>query len=348
MRVKSEKELTELVTEVLVAAGAEAPNASMVAQHLVLANLSGVDSHGVWHLMGYVKHIQEGQLVPTAQPEVIKETPASVLVSGNWTFGQVAARFTMDRAIAKAKLHDMAIAGLVQSNHIGRVGHYTEMAAAEGMISMICLGGQGNQNPTAVPFGGREAVMHTNPIAMGFPGGDGPPMFFDFATTAVAGVKVVNAQRREQELPAGCIVDKDGAPTTDPNDFFDGGGHLAFGGHKGYALMMAVEYLGRIFVGSDTFINEHRGGIYDRYSGTFMMVLKADMFQPFADFAHTADEMGKRIRQVAPAPGFDEVLVPGDIEAKAREVRRRDGIPIEDDVWETIVQAADAVGIKNI
>ncbi len=216
------------------------------------------------------------------------------------------------------------------------------------MISMICLGGQGVKNPTAVPFGGREPVMHTNPIAMGFPGGKGPPMCFDFATTAVAGVKVVNAHRRGQELPSGCIVDKDGVPTTNPNDFFDGGGHLAFGGHKGYALMIVVEYLGRIFVGSDAFIDQNRGGMYDRYAGTFMMVFKADMFQPFADFARTADEIGQRVRVVPPVPGFKAVLVPGDLEVQAREVRERDGIPIEDDIWETIVEAANTVGIKSI
>ena len=349
MIVKSVDQLTELVTEILFAAGADERNASIVAQHLVLANLNGVDSHGVWHVLGYVQQIQEGQLVPAVWPEVIKETPTSALITGNWTFGQVAAQFAMEQAIAKAKSQQVAIAGLVQSNHIGRVGHYAEMAAAEGMISMICLGGQGEKNPTAVPFGGREPVMHTNPIAMGFPGGDqAPAMFFDFATTAVAGVKVVNAYRRQQEVPPGCIVDKDGAPTTNPDDFFDGGGHIAFGGHKGYALMMAIEYLGRIFVGTDAFVDENRGGMYDRYAGTFMIVFKADMFQPFADFARTADEMAQRTRAIPPAPGFQEVLVPGDLEARARENRQRDGIPIEDDIWQTIVEAADAVGIKNV
>ena len=216
------------------------------------------------------------------------------------------------------------------------------------MISMVCLGGQGNKNPTAVPFGGRGKIMHTNPIAMGFPGGEDPPMFFDFATTTVAGVKVVNAHRRQQQLPPGCIVDQEGNPSIDPTAFFDGGSHLAFGGHKGYALMLAIDYLGRIFVGSDAFIDEQRGGQYDRYAGTFMVVFKADLFQSFAEYGGTADDMGRRVRAIPPAPGFDEVLVPGDLEERARQTRRRDGIPIEDDIWETIVQAAASVGIENL
>ena len=346
MVVKYPQELTQLVTEILLAAGADEDNAAKVAEHLVLANLSGVDSHGVWHLLGYVQKIQDDELDPKSHPEIIKETPASILVSGNWTFGHVAARFTMERAIEVAASQGVGVGGLVQSNHIGRLGHYVEMAAAEGMISMVCLGGQGAKSPTAVPYGGREKLLHTNPIAMGFPGGEGPPMFFDFATTTVAGTKVVNAHRLNQELPPGYIVDKDGNPSTDPNDLFNGGGHVAFGGHKGYALMMAVEYLGRIFVGSDPFFDEKRGGPYDGYSGTFMIVFKADTFQPFADYARVADDLGERARALAPAPGFEEVLVPGDPEVRARETRGRDGIPIEDDVWATIVEAGELVGIS--
>jgi LDH2 family malate/lactate/ureidoglycolate dehydrogenase len=149
-------------------------------------------------------------------------------------------------------------------------------------------------------------------------------------------------------LPPGCIVDEAGNPSTDPADFFNGGSHMAFGGHKGYALMLAVDYLGRIFAGADHFVDENRGGIYDRYAGTLMVVFKADLFQPFADYARAAGEMGRRTRTTPPAPGFDEVLVPGDLEEHARRTRRRDGIPIEDDVWETIRQAAASVGIEDI
>ena len=348
MIVKSTDELRELAAKILSAAGASDPNAAEVANHLVLANLNGVDSHGVWHLLGYVQLIQEGQLDPTASPEVIRETSNSALVTGGWTFGHVAARFAMDLCIEKSKSEGMAVGGLVEANHIGRLGHYVEMAAAQGLISMVVLGGQGRRNPTSVPFGGRGKLMHTNPIAMGFPGSDGPAMFFDYATTTVAGVKVVNAHRRQEPLPQGCIVDRGGNPTTDPNAFFDGGGHMAFGGHKGYALMMATEYLGRIFVGTDAFIDEERGGIYDRFSGTFMITFKADLFQPLDEYARRAEEMAERTRAVPPAPGVEKVLVPGDLEAAARDTRERDGIPIEDDVWATIVEAAKSVGIENI
>ena len=346
MITKHPEELTDLVTRILLAAGADEENARTVADHLVLANLSGVDSHGVWHVRGYVELIQSGQVLPAAKPAILEETANTARVSGNWGFGHVAATFTMERAITKAAAEGMAIAVLVESNHIGRLGHYVETAAEAGMISLVCLGGQGNANPTAVPYGGRDKQMHTNPVAMAFPGGGKHPMCFDFATTAVAGVKIVNAVNRGEQVPTGLVVNAEGGPSTDPNDLFNGGGHLPFGGHKGYALMLAIDYLGRIFGGSDRFINPERGGLYDRYAGTCMIVFKADLFQPFSEYADAADEMGERLRSSKPGVGFDEVLVPGDLEERRRRERRREGIPIEDDVWASIEEAGRMVDIR--
>ena len=136
-------------------------------------------------------------------------------------------------------------------------------------------------------------------------------MMFDWATTALSGVKVDNAYHRGEQLPPNSIVDKDGVPTTNPDDFFAGGAHLPFGGHKGYTLMMTAEYLGRIFTGSDSYVETGRAGAIMRHQGVSMMAIKADLFQPFADYAERADEMERRVRAVPPAPGFDEVLAPG-------------------------------------
>ena len=180
----------------------------------------------------------------------------------------------------------------------------------------------------------------------GHPAGDEPPMGFDFATTALSGVKLINAQRRNQELPPGSIVDKEGEPSTHPDDFLQGGGCLPFGGHKGYALMLASEFLGRIFSGADAFADPQHGGATMRHQGVCMIVFKADLFQPFSDYAGRADDMGQRVRAVQPAPGFEEVLVPGDLEVRSRAERERHGIPIHEDVWQSLVQAAGSVGVQ--
>lgn len=346
MIIKTAEELHTLSREVLLKGGADEHNADIVAEHLVSANLSGVDTHGVWHLPFYVKGMEAGEIVGTARPEVLSETDTSALVKGNWAFGHVTAKYAMDAAIEKAKEHHVAVVALVQACHIGRLGHYVEMAASEGMISMLWAGGFGVEVPATAPYGGRERVLHTNPLAMGFPAGEAPPMMFDFATTAVSGVKVLNAQRRGEQLPPGCLVDKDGNPSTDPNDYFDGGAYLPFGGHKGYALMMAAEFLGRIFTGSDNFTDVVRGGAIMGHQGVTMVVFKADLFRSFAAYTSQADEMGGQIRDVAPAPGFEAVLMPGDPEARTRSVRKREGIPIADDIWESIMEVAASLGVR--
>ena len=166
----------------------------------------------------YVEHIKEGYIQPAARPAIVRETPTSALVTGNWTFGHVAAKYAAEVAIEKARTQNIAVAGTVQAHHIGRLGEYVELAAAHGMIGMIWAGGQSEETPHAVPYGGRQRVLHTNPLAVGFPAGEDPPIMFDFSTTALSGVKVAFAHEHNEPLPPGSIVDKEGRPTTDPAD----------------------------------------------------------------------------------------------------------------------------------
>ena len=334
-----------MVAGILAAAGATETNAHCVAAHLVAANLCGVDTHGVWHVAGYVSAIKSGEIVPDALPEVKVESPTSALVTGHWTFGQVAAKYATEKAIEKALQNSMSVVSLVQSHHIGRLGEYVEMASAKGLVSMIFGGGYAEENPVAVPYGGLRRTLSTNPIAMGFPGGDGDRMFFDFATTAASGVKVANARKKKEPLPPGWIVDKAGSPSTNAEDFFDGGGYLPFGGHKGYALMVGAEFLGRIFSGSDAYAEKGRGGPVMSHQGVTMILLKADLFQSQADCSKNADELLRRIRSVPPAPGFTEVQVPGDPEQRTRAKRVREGIPIPEELWRELTGMAESYGI---
>ena len=170
MHTISAEALHNLVRDILLAAGADERNADRVAEALVSSNLAGVDTHGVFQLPGYVAQIERGELVPTAWPEVMSKTPNSALVKGNWTFGHVVAKYTMEVAIAKAREHDVCIASHVQALHIGRLGEYAEMAASEGMVGFVLASGYGAIKPVAVPYGGRKPVLHTNPISIGVPG----------------------------------------------------------------------------------------------------------------------------------------------------------------------------------
>ena len=308
-------------------------------------NVSGVDTHGVFHLPRYVNEIREGILVPTAKPEIVRETPSTALVTGNWTFGHVVAKYAMEVAIQKTSDQGVAVVSFVQATHIGRLGEYAEMAASNGMIALVWASGYGVETPAAVPYGGRVPALHTNPISIGVPGGEEPAMVSDFATTTIAGSKVRLAHNRGEQVPPGSLVDKEGKPTTDPSGWPEEGGLLAFGAHKRYAIMLANEFIGRVFSGADAHAEAHRGGPTFRYQGVTLVVFKADLFQPLAEFASGADQLQRRMRAVPPATGFDEVLVPGDLENRARASRKRDGIPVADDVWSALTELAASLDV---
>ena len=343
---KSQAELQDLATRILEAAGAESGHAQMVAQHLALANLSGVDTHGVWHLPGYVRDLKSGAIHPSAKPSVLKETPSSALVTGNWTFGHVAAHVATEVGMEKADSAGISVVGLVQSHHIGRLGHFSEMAARRGLISMIWAGGQGRLAPAAVPHGGRQRLLHTNPIALGMPAGSDPAIIVDFATTAASGVKIDNAYRRQESLPEGWIVDREGNPSTNPGDFFEGGAHLPFGSHKGYSIMLAVEVLGRIFTGADAFSDPDWCTDIMRNQGVSFFFVRTDLFQEPEQYQRLVDELESQIRTSAPAPGFSEVMAPGGPEVRNRAERSRDGIPVAEDIWKDLVELAETLNLQ--
>jgi len=334
--VLSADELRDVARSTLKAAGADQPTADRLAEALVSSDLSGVGTHGVWRLPEYVAAIKAGDIVPTAQPEILFETPTTALVSGNWAFGQVTAKYATELAIAKAEKQNIAVAGIVKAYHIGRVGEYVEMAASKGMIAQVWAGGFSEQAPAVVPYGGRQRALHTNPFAMAFPTEHGAPMMFDFATAAISAIKVINARDENRPLPPGCIVDKDGNPTTNAADFFEGGGLVPFGMHKGYGLMMAAEFLGMVLTGSAEYTDPKRGGDIYRRSGAAFIVFKADIFRPLDEYLAQSEKVCSRIRSVPPAPGFKEVLAPGDPEARTRAARLRDGIPISTKLWQRI------------
>lgn len=345
MPTVSERDLHNVVRRILHAAGASAENATRMADALVKSNLRGVDTHGVFHLAGYVKAVQDGKIDATASPSIMRETPNTALVDGNRTFGHVAAKFATEVAVRKAKENDVAVVGMVRSEHIGRLGEYAEMAAAEGVVSIVCGAGYSLGNKVAAPYGGSKGLLSSNPIAMGFPGGEEPPMVFDYATTAMANSKMNLYKMRNEELPAGTVIDKDGYPTTNPTAVQEGGFLLPFGRHKGFALMLAVEFLGQVLVGSDEVEDDGMGTPSMVHQGVTIIAIRADVFRTDADFKRRADEILRETRSVPPAPGFTEVMAPGDPETRAQAQRSADGIPVPDQVWQSIVEAGESVGV---
>lgn len=343
--VKPEK-LHLLVTSIYEAAGTPQENARVVADHQVGANLVGHDSHGVHLLPTYVERIDLGHIVPAARPEVIRETSTSLFVNGQWGFGPVVSEWTMERCLDKARELGVAVASVREQSHVGRLADYPLMAARAGFVGMMmCDSGQSPKH--VAPYGGRAARLGTNPLCIAFPSDLPGPVFLDMATSAVAAGKLKVARARKQPIPLGWVVDREGRPTTDPDDYFNGGVMLPLGGaeaHKGYALSFAVETLAALLPGLG-FGVDPRGRHND---GAFMLVVDPSLFRPLADFKADVEAFVRYLKETPPAEGFQEVLYPGEMEYRTEQRRRREGIPIEEGTWQQIGRVAERFGLSHL
>lgn len=339
MLTLSAETLTTTASAIFEAAGTPSDIAELMASSLVGANLAGHDSHGVIHIPTYVGAIKNGGIVPDARPEIVSEGAGVVQLDGAWGFGQFAAHVCMDLAVKKAKQSQIALATVTRVGHIGRVGQWVEEAAQAGVIGMAGVS-FGNGPFAATPYGGAGKVLSTNPLAIGMPLPGVAPFVSDFATTAVAEGKLRVAKAKGMPAPDGWLVDAAGRPTNDVDEFYDRGGMLQMmGGHKGYALSLAVELLSIALTGADK-----APGDNNRYNGGFFIAIDPTAFRPLDEFAAAAGAICERVTGVPPAPGSAGVLIPGQPEDRNRQQRLENGIELAESTWEAIQATARSVG----
>jgi hydroxycarboxylate dehydrogenase B len=337
--------LRAVVAEICRRAGGAADDADVVADHLVLANLYGHDSHGAGMLPRYVEAIAAGKLAPQAHAAVVKDDGAILVVDGQRGFGQVVARQATLRGIERARETGICLLALRNAFHIGRVGTYGELCAEAGMISVHFVNVVGNRAVVA-PFGGVDARFATNPFCCALPAVAGkPPIVLDFATSIVAMGKVRVALNSGQELEEGLVIDHAGRPTTDPAAMFSPpiGALRTMGLHKGYGLALICELLAGVLTGGgtqaetpfqDTIINNMLAFIVEPSS----LVAGEDLRR---EIAAVVDH----VKASPPADPGQPVLVAGEPERMTDEIRRRDGIPVDETTWEQILAAGEAVGL---
>jgi len=339
------EKLEEIAYHIFRAAGTPDESARTVAEHLVDANLTGHDSHGVIRIMQYLENIKEGRLFPDAIPKVVKETPTTAQVDGQSTFGQVVGKFAAEVAIVKARRSSISIVSMRNLGHLGRLGAYPEMCAEAGMASIMYCG-SGGQHASQVPFGGREPRLSTNPIAMACPSDMEGPILLDFATSAAAEGKLRVYRARGNRLPQGWILDSKGNPSTDPNDFYNGGALLPVGasvGHKGYALAYLVDLFGSILPGGG-----YAGEIGAPLSnGGLIIVFDPAVFLPSGVMNSRVRKMTDYMKSSPLAEGFDKILYPGEKEAMTRQERRTRGIEVEDATWKSVRSVIGEYGLEE-
>ncbi len=331
------------VARILVRAGSAPTEAAQVADNLVLANLSGHDSHGVGMVPRYVDAVLEGALRPNTSARVTLDTGTLLGVDGQQGYGQITGVQAMEWAIARAQQHGSCIMTLGRSHHLGRIGHFAEMAVAQGLVALHFVNVL--SRPVVAPWGGGDGRFGTNPCCIGVPLPDQPPFVLDFATSRVAQGKMRVAHNKGERVPEGLLIDALGCPTTDPGVVVvpqaEGlfGALMTFGEHKGYGLAVACELLGGALSGGGTW---HQPGDARRavFNGMLCILIDPARLLPGDRFAQEARAFVDWLRQSPAAPGHEAVLVAGEPERQMRQARAT-AIEIDDTTWAELAQAED-------
>lgn len=330
----SHERLKDLVINKFLKVGVREEEADAVADVLVHANLRGVDSHGVLRTEHYVKRIIHGGLNIRSNPTLEKTSNTTALYDGDNGFGHYLSKKAMEFAIKTAKQQGIGVIGVKKSSHCGALSYFVKQAIDEKLIGIAMT----HTDTIVVPFGAAEPYFGTNPIAFGFPSKNEKPIILDLATSNVAFGKILNAREYGKEIPNNWGVDKEGNPTTDPNDVSY---LLPFGGAKGYGFGMVVDIFCGIMTGS--FFGPHITKMYDDYHkmrelGHFFMVIDPSRFIPMDAFLENIDRMVQEIHTLKPAKDFEKVLVPGEPEAITEAKRMVEGIPLPSSIWEYLIQ----------
>jgi len=331
--------LVALVTAIMHKAGCDEPEASTIARRLVESNLVGHDSHGVLRVSKYLDWMGEGWVRANQAPTVAFESEAIAIVDGNRGFGQVVGEFAGKLGTSKAAKTGIAMVGLRNCGHLGRVGDWAELAAEAGQVSLHFLNTSGAQR--VAPFGGSDRRLSTNPITIGIPVADSDPIIVDMTTSMAAEGKLMVAVNRGESVPEGWIIDKHGRPTTQPKDFYDGGALLTIAAHKGSGLSIVTDLLagafstGRSSDPADTVLRNNMLSIY----------IAPSVYDAESTIASEAERFIEWVKASPPAKPGNPVLLPGEIERTARAKRLAEGIPIDDTTWKDLLSAAKSVGI---
>ncbi len=338
-----EEGLRLFCTALFMSEGVPEDEARITADVLVEANLTGVDSHGVSRVAAYMERLRRGGNRKVAKVDVLADFPAGATWDANGSLGQVVAYRAMLAAMDKARSVGVGFVAVRHNNHTGANAYYARMAAEGGLIGLIA----GNGPPMVAPWGSASPFFSTNPLSFGVPAGEERPVVIDMATSVSARGKIILAAKNGAEIPLGWAVDKEGNDTKEPAAALKGV-LLPFGGHKGYAVAVMVEVLAGLLSGAGygPAMNEH----YNRHdvpvnSGNLFAAVDVSRFVPLEEFRRGVDGMIRTIRSGKVRPGFGEILLPGEIEARTRESRMSLGIPLPGSVFHELKEEGERCGV---
>jgi LDH2 family malate/lactate/ureidoglycolate dehydrogenase len=332
--------LQAFTRDIFVSAGLPRAAAEIEAEVLVWANLRGVDSHGVLRIPWYLELMAAGAMNPHPRIQVVKETPATLLIDADRAFGPVVTTSAMKQVIEKARAVGIGWALLRNVTHQGAMAYYTLMAAQEGLagIAVVC------SPPNMAPYGARAAGVHNSPISIAVPGRRHPPLVLDMATSIAAGGKLRLAIDQDAAIPTGWALDKDGHPTTDPRVATI---LMPAGGPKGSGLAMMFECLTSLMVGNPLVVPALTAPDPNRPHAQNGLVAAIDI-STFTDgdaYREQIDQLIDAIKALPRAEGAAEIFVPGEPEQRVHADRLRHGIPLPAGTVQNLRRVAEQLGV---
>ena len=319
------------------------PDAVIAAQALVKASLRGVDSHGVARTSMYCERLRRYVANPRPDIKVTRSYPAASLVDGDDGIGLVVGHRAMAEAISIACKYGIGLAGVKRSGHYGMGALYILQAVESRCVGLAFT----NASPALPVWGGRTKFLGTSPFAAGAPAGDSSPFVLDMACSIVARGKLKFAAQRGEAIPEGLALDRQGRPTTNGAEAFEGI-VLPVGGVKGAGLSLLMEVLSGVLTGAafgGEVRNPFTGLDGPQGTGHFFLALRADLFMPMETFENRMQILAGRIKEQPRAEGFEEILMPGEPEARKERERLAQGIPLTRDVFESLRSEGKRVGL---
>jgi L-2-hydroxycarboxylate dehydrogenase (NAD+) len=347
--------LHDFVVAVFASFGVHKLDAETAADVLIKSDLRGIDSHGIARLHTYFEMLEAGKINPRPNIKIVREKVSVAAIDGDNGLGLVVGPKANEIAMDKAVQHGSGWVSVCNTNHFGFAGYYPLQALKRDLIGWAMT----NSTKLVAPLWGAEKMLGTNPIAIAFPGLREPPVVIDMATSAVAYGKIEIALRKQEPIPAGWIIDKDGRDTTDPRDMINGGAQLPLGsrrdlgGHKGYCLASMVDILCAMLSGANwgpfappfALRQEIPPRSVGKGIGHFFGALEIDGFIDKQEFKRQIDDWVAMFRKTRPAPGTNGPLIPGDPERLAEVIRQRDGIPLLKPVIDDLLDISQKTGI---
>lgn len=312
--------------EILKYLGETPENAVKISESLVKADMRGVSTHGTYLLKVISMRVDGGQLKLPTIPKVVSDSGATAVIDGVDGIGMVAGTAAIELAIEKAKQYGIGMVLIRNTNNIGSLAYYTQLAAKQGMIAIM----SSNAAPAMAPWGGAEQLMGTNPMAIAIPGDD-PGFTADMASSVVARGKIRKASRQGVTIPDNWALDADGNPTTDPNKALKGT-LLPMGGPKGSAIAMAIDIISGLMAGSGygkslKSFHELEGptGV-----GASCIVIDVSRFMDVDKFKELMTGYTDNVKGMKTATGYKEILMPGELEYHKEESSMENGIEMDD------------------